>query len=141
MKIVKSNTRSHIKAKFLVNDIKSYYDTKNFQDMYYRARDYKDFLEFNYKNPTVAEIAYQEALKPSLLKYPKNFIQNMEFIKQYQDIRCLREMVIQQKDTLYEKTRRIRETLIKNDRFSLDWVKPKIESKSKKLLLKIKSLF
>lgn len=142
MKIVESNTRAHIKAKLCVKEIKTYFDsTSMMHDLYYRNQEYKDFLDVVYKNPTIAKIAEQEAINKSTLRFPKVYKENLKMVLDNSMIQDALMRINKKEQKLYPKTQKIRNILIKNDRFSLDLVKPKIELSLLKLLLKIKSIF
>lgn len=141
MRIVKTNTRAHIKAKFCVAELKRYFDTKNFQDLYYRSIDYKEFLQMKLNNSTIAGIAMQEEMTTHPLRFPDEYKQNLAIFSRYSDFTNIFDMLKKQKEELYPKTGCLREVLIKENRFSLDYVKPKLISKYQKLALKIRSLF
>ena len=142
MKIVTSNTRAHIKAKLIVKDIKTYFDSTNMMhDLYYRTREYKDFLDVIYKNSTIAKIAEQEDINKSTLRFPKVYKENLKIVLENPLIQDTLILIDKKEKELYPKTQKIRNILIKNDRFSLDFVKPKIESGLLKMLLKLKSIF
>ena len=140
MKIIRTNTPTQIKAKQYVSEIRKYFDTPNLQDIIYRSHDYKDFLMLKMTSPTVADIAFQEELSKKSLKYPKEFNANLEYINEDSIVKYIQTLIEHKQSIIYEKTGRLRKILINNDRFSLDYVKPKLESKWKKFVLKLKSV-
>lgn len=140
MKIIRTNTPTQIKAKQYVSEIRKYFDTPNLQDIIYRSHDYKDFLMLKMTSPTVADIAFQEELSKKSLKYPKEFNANLEYINEDSIVKYILSVVAKRQAIDFEKTGRLRKNLIKNDRFSLDYVKPKLESKWQKFILKFKSV-
>ena len=140
MKIVRTNTPTQIKAKLYATEIVERFSKKNLQDIYYRTKDYREFLELKYQYPTIADIAMQQKLVETPGK-SKHFIQNINMISEYSDIGNLNYLINRQKETKFPKTKILREQLIKNNRFNLDYVTPKLTSKWQKLVLKMKSLF
>lgn len=140
MNVIRTNTSTQIKARLYMSEIKKYFDTPNFQDIAYRCHDYKDFLFLKMTSPTVADIAFQEELAKSPLKYSKDFRINLGYMEQDSIVKYINSSLADKQSINYEKTGRLRKNLIKNNRFSLDYVKPKLESKWQKLVLKIKSV-
>lgn len=140
MNIVRVNTSTQIKTKLYMSEIKKYFDTPNFQDIAYRCHDYKDFLFLKMTSPTVADIAFREELTKSPLKFPRNFKMNLDYMNEDSIIKYIQTLIEHRQSIIYEKTGRLRKILINNDRFSLDYVKPKLESKWKKFVLKFKSV-
>ena len=91
-------------------------------------------------SPTVADIAFREELTKSPLKFPRNFKMNLDYMNEDSIIKYIQTLIEHRQSIIYEKTGRLRKILINNDRFSLDYVKPKLESKWKKFVLKLKSV-
>ena len=140
MKVVRTNTSRQIKAKFSVLDIKSHFDKPKIQNLSKSYESYRDFLFLKIKSPTIADIAYFEGIKKTDLKFPENFKDNIASISEDSIIKYLLSSINKQNDRDFFKTEKLRKILINNDRFSLDCVKPKLDSKWQKIILKLKSM-
>ena len=140
MKVVRTNTQRHIKAKFSVLDIKRQFDKPKTQEISKSCDTYRDFLFLKLQSPTIADIAYYEEIIKFPLKFSQNFKNNIASISQDSFIKYLLSMINKQNDRDFSKTEKLRKILINNDRFSLDCVKPKLDSKWQKIILKLKSM-
>ena len=140
MKVTAKNTQIQIKSKLLALEIRRCFDTNNFQDILYRTRDYRDFLTLKLKNSTIADIAYFEEINQKPLRYPQKFKTNIENIKTDSIVKYMQDIIQSRQGNLFPKTARLRNILIKKDRFSLDYVKPKLDSKWQKFVIKFMSV-
>ena len=97
---------------------------------------YEKFLKYRIKNPTIADIAFQEVIGKNGLFCPTHFEKNVKTLHSDPGITGLFHIVQEKIKNLYPKTKNIRKKLIENNRFRLESVTPKM-NKLQKLLFKI----
>ena len=89
----------------------------------YNISDYKSHLLDCEKNPTVGLLARKKYITGKPMHYPEAADRNISYIKRQPEVDFLEKSFKNKIDTLYPKTKHIREYIIDNNRVILDGTK------------------
>lgn len=106
----------------------------------YEIDRYNKFLQVKAKNPTAADIAMRAAEKQNLTPAYLWYKRNVRLLEKSPENDVLVQQFKENYKQNYPKTGKLRKALIKNDRFQLDRVTPKMTSNLKKMFIKLTSI-
>jgi len=108
---------------------------------YLDAKSYKAHLEDCKKNLTAGLVARQQIINKKPKNYPAFFIRNVRIIEREFDVKEIKD-IINAKLAKYNKTRYIRNYIIKSNRLNLDTVTKSLGyTKKDRFLIALKQLF